>query len=132
MKRSGSDFRARQFLLTLIRAAAADIQNKFAARSGAASQQESSRMAGHRFEIGECVAYLEKRFPNGVRRTELVVVERLAGIGEPQYRLRPANGVALCVLAESKLGPTASAEEAGRRLDASLPAPRGSGSPWSA
>ena len=31
-------------------------------------------MAGHRFEIGECVAYLEKRFPNGVRRTELVVV----------------------------------------------------------
>ena len=59
-------------------------------------------------------------------------VERLAGIGEPQYRLRPADGVALCVLAESKLGPTASAEEAGRRLDASLPAPGGSGSPWSA
>jgi hypothetical protein len=89
-------------------------------------------MAGHRFEIGECVAYLEKRFPNGVRRTELVVVERLAGSGEPQYRLRPADGVALCVLAESKLGPTASAEEAGRRLDASLLAPGRSGSPWSA
>src|SRR5215207_1629324 len=82
-------------------------------------------MAGHRFEIGECVAYPEKRFPNGVRRTELVAVERLAGTGEPQYRLRPADGVALCVLAESKLGPTASAEEAGRRLDASLEALKG-------
>ena len=98
----------------------------------AAPHHDRRAAAGHRFEIGECVAYLEKRFPNGVRRTELVVVERLAGIGEPQYRLRPADGVALCVLAESKLGPTASAEEAGRRLDASLPAPSGSGSPWSA
>src|SRR4051812_50204328 len=89
-------------------------------------------MAGHRFEIGECVAYLEKRFPNGVRRTELVVVERLAGIGEPQYRLRPADGVALRVLAESKLGPTASAEEAGRRPAAGPPAPGGGGRPRAA
>jgi hypothetical protein len=89
-------------------------------------------MTGHRFEIGECVAFLERRFPNGVRRTELVVVERLAGRGEPRYRLRAADGVALRVLAESELGPTASAEEAGRRLDASLPAPGAGGSPWSA
>jgi hypothetical protein len=47
-------------------------------------------MAGHRFEIGECVAYLEKRFPNGVRRTELVVVERRAAIPvAPGGRRRP-------------------------------------------
>jgi hypothetical protein len=39
-------------------------------------------MADHRFEIGECVTYLEKRFPSGLRRTELVVIEHLAGIGE--------------------------------------------------
>ena len=36
-------------------------------------------MAGHRFEVGERVTYDEKRFPNTVRRTELIVVERLVG-----------------------------------------------------
>ena len=45
-------------------------------------------MAGHRFEVGERVTYDEKRFPNTVRRTELIVVERLGGTGEPRYQLR--------------------------------------------
>jgi hypothetical protein len=89
-------------------------------------------MADHRFEIGECVTYLEKRFPSGLRHTELVVIEHLAGIGEPQYRLRPADGLAQCVLAESMLGPRESAQVAGRRLDARLWEPSGGGSPWAA
>ena len=38
-------------------------------------------MAGHRFEIGECVTSIEKRFPNGERRTDLTVVERLTSGG---------------------------------------------------
>lgn len=86
-------------------------------------------MASHRFEIGECVTYVEKRFPNGVRRTELVVVERLTGAGEPQYQLRGSEGLALCVLAESQLSP--STGHASRRLEAPG-APDRDGSPWSA
>jgi hypothetical protein len=73
-------------------------------------------MAGHRFEIGEGVVFVEKRFPNGVRRIELVVVEQLTGTGEPQYGLRGSDGLARCVLAESALSPTPPAHEAGRRL----------------
>jgi hypothetical protein len=89
-------------------------------------------MAGHRFEIGEDVIYIEKRFPNGERRTELVVAERLAGAGEPQYRLSGPEGLALCVLAESQLSPTPSAQEAAR-LEAPAPGePVRGGSPWAA
>jgi hypothetical protein len=90
-------------------------------------------MAGHRFEIDECVTSSEKRFPNGVRHTELVVVERLAGAGEPSYRLRGPDGLAHRVLAESQLTPTASADEAIRILDALTPdEPIRHGSPWAA
>jgi hypothetical protein len=71
-------------------------------------------MAGHRFEIGEGVVHIEKRFPNGERRVPLMVVDRLA---------------------ESQLGP-APAHEAAReaaRLEAPAPAePARDGSPWSA
>lgn len=94
-------------------------------------------MAGHRFEIGECVTYSEKRFPSGVRRTELVVVDRLAGAGEPQYQLRGQDGLAQCVLAESQLSPVpparTAADPAGLRLDARRPGEaEQDGSPWSA
>ena len=86
-------------------------------------------MAGHRFEIGECVAYLEKRFPNGsgapspwwssARRT-----------GEPK---RPARRNASPLRPRRKQArPDLVRRGGGRRLDASLPAPGGSGSPWSA
>ena len=92
-------------------------------------------MAGHRFEIGEGVVHIEKRFPNGERRIPLMVVDRLAGAGEPRYRLSDSEGLALCVLAESQLGP-APAHEAAReaaRLEAPAPAePARDGSPWSA
>lgn len=89
-------------------------------------------MTAHRFEIGECVTYVEKRFPNGERCTELVVAARLSGIGEPLYQLRGAEGLAQCVLAESQLRPTP-ADETARRLDARPPGdPDRGGSPWSA
>lgn len=92
-------------------------------------------MASHRFEIGECVTYIEKRFPNGVRRTELVVIDLLVGAGEPQYQLSGADGLARCVLAESQLSPArpAQAARAAERLDAPAPAdPDREESPWSA
>jgi hypothetical protein len=91
-------------------------------------------MAGHRFEIGECVTSIEKRFPNGERRTDLTVVERLTSGGEPQYQLRDSAGLAQCVLAESQLSPKAPPQEAAERLEARAPAwlAPGSGSPWSA
>jgi hypothetical protein len=93
-------------------------------------------MAGHRFEIGEGVVYIEKRFPNGERRIPLMVVDRLAGVGEPQYRLSGPEALALCVLAESQLHPTPLAQEAAHqavRLEAPAPAPASrsrDGSPW--
>ena len=58
----------------------------------------------HRFEVGERVTYEEKRFPNTVRRTELIVVERLGGSGEPQHQLF-GDGLTSCVLGESELRP---------------------------
>jgi hypothetical protein len=89
-------------------------------------------MAAHRFEIGECVTYVEKRFPNGVRRTELVVAARLGAVGEPLYQLHGPAGLAQCVLAESQLRPTAP-DETARRLDARPPGDlAGGGPPWSA
>jgi hypothetical protein len=89
-------------------------------------------MTAHRFEIGECVTYVEKRFPNGERCTELVVAARLSGVGEPLYQLRGPEGLEQCVLAESQLRPTAP-DETARRLDAPPPGdPAGGGPPWSA
>ena len=93
-------------------------------------------MAGHRFEIGEGVVHIEKRFPNGERRTALRVVDRLLGAGEPRYRLSGPEGLALCVLAESQLRPTTSAEVAAHqavRIEAPAPGePVRDGSPWAA
>lgn len=89
-------------------------------------------MAGHRFEIGECVTYVEKRFPNGVRRTELVVVDRLAGAGEPQYQLSGADGLAQWVLAESQLSPAQAAYAAERLDPPAADDPDREESPWSA
>ncbi|HEX8664833.1 MAG TPA: hypothetical protein VF744_12455 [Beijerinckiaceae bacterium] len=89
-------------------------------------------MTGHRFEIGEGVVHVEKRFPNGERRVPLMVVDRLTGAGEPRYRLSDPEGIALCVLAESQLGPKPPAQEAAR-LEAPAPGePVRDGSPWSA
>jgi hypothetical protein len=88
-------------------------------------------MTAHRFEVGECVSYVEKRFPNGVRRTELVVAARISGVGEPLYQHGP-EGLAQCVLAESQLRPTPP-DETARRLDARPPGDLdGGGRPWSA
>ena len=93
-------------------------------------------MTGHRFEIGEGVVHIEKRFPNGARHTELMVVERLAGAGEPHNRLSGPEGLALCVLAESQLGPKPSIHEAAHqaaRLEAPAPGEAvPGGSPWTA
>ena len=93
-------------------------------------------MTGHRFEIGEGVVHIEKRFPNGERRTALRVVDRLLGAREPLYRLSGPEGLALCVLAESQLGPAPPAHEAAHqaaRLEAPAPAePVRHGSPWPA
>ena len=75
-------------------------------------------MTDHRFEIGECVIHLEKRFPNGTRRSGLVVLAKLAGVHEPEYRLRAGDGLARYVLAESELSPPPFTD-AGRRLNAS-------------
>ena len=61
-------------------------------------------MAAHRFEVGECVIHEEKRFPNTVRCTEFIVVARLAGVGEPRYRLR-GDRLPSCELSESNSGP---------------------------
>jgi hypothetical protein len=97
------------------------------------ANQEISCVEGHRFEIGECVTYIEKHFPNGVRRTELVVIERLTGAGEPRYQLRWPDGLAQCVFAQSQLRPTPSTHETTRRLDALAPGePARDGSRWSA
>ena len=93
-------------------------------------------MAGHRFEIGEGVVHIEKRFPNAERRTALMVVDRLLDAGEPRYQLSGPEGLALCVLAESELGPAPPAHEAARealRLEAPAPAdPVRDGGPWPA
>ena len=90
-------------------------------------------MDRHRFEIGECVTYIEKRFPNGFRRTELVVIERLTGAGEPQYQLGCHDGLARCVLAESQLRPTSSIVRQPGAVDAlALGEPASDASPWSA
>ena len=75
-------------------------------------------MAGHRFEVGERVTYCEKRFPNGVRSTDMVVVEQLTGSGEPKYQLRVCDGLTECELAESQLSPTPDSPEPKRRLNA--------------
>ena len=64
----------------------------------------------HRFELGERVTYEEKRFPNTVRRTELIVVERLGGSGEPRYQLR-GDGLPSFVLGESELRPRVSGQD---------------------
>ena len=87
-------------------------------------------MQDHRFDIGEWVTYIERRFPNAARPIELVVVERLAGGGDPQYRLAGRDRSDERVLAESALAPPALSGEAGRRLHA-RPAASG-GSPWAA
>ncbi|HEX8168639.1 MAG TPA: hypothetical protein VF601_22995 [Beijerinckiaceae bacterium] len=97
-------------------------------------------MTGHRFEIGEEVVHIEKRFPNGERRIPLMVVDRLAGAGEPHYRLSGPEALALCVLAESQLSPARPVEEAAHAavyqaaraeaLAADEPIP--CGSPWPA
>ena len=72
-------------------------------------------MAGHRFEIGEGVFHVEKRFPTGTRRAELTVVERMLGAEGPEYRLYDADGLATCVLAEDQLSPRAPADTDGSR-----------------
>jgi len=86
-------------------------------------------MAGHRFEVGERVTYDEKRFPNTVRRTELIVVERLGGTGEPRYQLR-GDGLPSCVLGESELRPRVSGQE--DTIDVLVPRVAGDTSPWAA
>ena len=86
-------------------------------------------MAGHRFEVGERVTYDEKRFPNTVRRTELIVVERLGGTGEPRYQLC-GDGLPSCVLGESELRPRVSGQE--DALTYSSRASTGDTSPWAA
>src|SRR5947208_1054914 len=45
-------------------------------------------MAGHRFEIGECVAYLEKRFPNGVRRIEQRIYDSRMSVDAANTRVK--------------------------------------------
>jgi hypothetical protein len=79
----------------------------------------------HRFEVGERVTYEEKRFPNTVRRTELIVVERLGGSGEPRYQLF-GDGLTSCVLGESELRPRSGQE------DVVAPGLTGDTSPWAA
>ena len=85
-------------------------------------------MAAHRFEVGECVSYEEKRFPNTVRRTDLIVVERLVGSGEPRYQLR-GDGLHSCELSESELRPRAGQEDT---ADVLAPRVTGEPSPWAA
>jgi hypothetical protein len=87
-------------------------------------------MQGHRFEVGEWVTAIERRFPNAVQRTELIVVERLPGSGDPQYRLAGRDRTGERVLGESALSPPACADGIGRRLGA--PTAEGAGSPWAA
>ena len=97
-------------------------------------------MAGHRFEIGEGVVHIEKRFPNGERRIPLMVVDRLAGAGEPHYRLSGPEALALCVLAESQLSPAPPVRQAAhaaayQAAPAEAPAAGGpvpGASPWAA
>jgi len=86
-------------------------------------------MSGHRFELGERVTHCEKGFPNGVRSTEMVVVEQLTGAGEPKYQLRVYDGLAECVLAESQLSSPPDSHEPKWRLEALGP---GEPSPWTA
>ena len=86
-------------------------------------------MAGHRNEVGERVTYDEKRFPNTVRRTELIVVERLGGTGEPRYQLR-GDGLPSRVLGESELRPRVSGQE--DTIDVLVPRVAGDTSPWAA
>jgi hypothetical protein len=86
-------------------------------------------MQDHRYEIGECVIYIEKRFPNGERHTELVVLERLPGAGEPQYQLRGPDAPGLYVLAERQLAPRGPAQDL---LAPAKGKPDPSGSPWAA
>jgi hypothetical protein len=89
-------------------------------------------MTSHRFEIGECVSVIEKRFPNGVRRTEFVVVQQLTNPVEPHYELRGSEGLALCVLAESQLSPPLPVQQE-LRIEAPAPdEPGADRSPWSA
>jgi hypothetical protein len=104
------------------------------ALSRLALAQEISPVAGHRFEIGECVTCIEKRFPNGERHTELVVLERLAGAGEPRYRLRSLDGPALYVFSERQLSPRGStaASRPPDAVDLAAPAPGWAVSPWAA
>jgi hypothetical protein len=87
-------------------------------------------MVGHRFEIGERVTHPEKRFPNGVRLTELVVVRRLSGAGEPQYQLSGPDGLSHWVLRESQLIP--SSPEHGEIGDTNSPTRPIAVSPWAA
>jgi hypothetical protein len=68
--------------------------------------QETNCMTDHRFELGENVIYVEKRFPNLVRVTDLVVTEQLASTGELHYRLQDPDGRAY-VLAECEISPSA-------------------------
>jgi hypothetical protein len=90
-------------------------------------------MEPHRYEIGECVTSVEKRFPNGERHTELVILERLIGTGEPHYQLRDSGGPGLYVLAERQLSPGGPAHVlAPPRLSPVLDRPNPSGSPWAA
>ena len=72
-------------------------------------------MPNFRFEIGECLDYVEKRFPNGHRHTELRVIGRLLGNGEPQYQLFNPADLAQCVLAESQLRPSDRGADHGSR-----------------
>jgi hypothetical protein len=46
-----------------------------------------------------------RRFPNGERHAEFVVLERLIASGEPHYQLRDSGGPGLYVLGERQLSP---------------------------
>jgi hypothetical protein len=85
-------------------------------------------MAAHRFEVGDCVIHEEKRFPNTVRRTELIVVERLVGSGEPRYQLR-SDGLPSCELSESELRPRSGQEDT---VEVTALRVTGDPSPWAA
>ena len=68
-----------------------------------ATHNSNSSEAGHRFEVGTCVMHIGTRLPSGVRRIDLVVSERLASMGEPQYLLHSPDRGAPYKLAESQL-----------------------------
>lgn len=62
-----------------------------------------SSKAAHRFAVGTCVTHIGTRLPSGMRIINLVVSERLASLGEPQYLLHSPDRRAPYTLAESQL-----------------------------